>query len=138
MTDYTIVSRFRNRDEVNDLIKRINQKGFSCYNFTEMPADPDNADGHPEEQMRVFESTDDFLTNEYFRKIFDRDREGLRNAKNVILLLPAGISAHIEIGMAYGMGKKCILIGTPSKPETLYLLFDEYYSTTEDFISNLG
>lgn len=51
----------------------------------------------------------------------------------MILLLPAGTSAHIEAGIAFGLGKKLILIGKPEKPETLYFIFDEYYGTIESF-----
>lgn len=67
MTDYTIVSAFRNKEAVNKLVSNISKKGFSCYNFTEKPADPDNPDADPEEQMKKFESTENFLENPYFK-----------------------------------------------------------------------
>lgn len=137
MTDYTIVSAFRNKDQVLHLFNQLRNKGFSCYNFTDKPADPNNPEAHPEEQMKVFEAVENFLDDKYYKEIFAQDLEGLKNAKNVILLLPSGISAHIEIGIAYGLGKKCILIGKPSKPETLYLLFDEYFDTINDFLKTL-
>jgi hypothetical protein len=54
----------------------------------------------------------------------------------VILLLPAGTSAHIEAGIAFGLKKKLILIGIPEKPETLYFIFDEYYDTADDFLQS--
>lgn len=137
MTNYTIVSAYRNYNLVNELATKIKDKGFSCYNFTDKPADPDNSDAHPEDQMKVFESTEDFINNPYFKELFESDLKGLKNAENVILLLPAGTSAHIEIGIAYGLGKKCILIGEPAKPESLYLLFDEYYDSVDDFIQTI-
>lgn len=137
MTDYTIVSRFRNKESVCHLVRELEKRGKTCYNFCEMPADPSNPDGEPEEQMKVFESERNFLANPYFRKIFERDLHGLKQAEAVILLLPAGISAHIEIGIAYGLDKKCILIGKPPKSETLYLLFDEYYESVEDFLASV-
>src|SRR3989338_5135293 len=137
MTNYTIVSRFRNKDAVLHLIEELKKRGKTCYNFCEMPADPNNPLGDAEEQMKVFELEKDFLANPYYRKIFERDLNGLKHAQAVILLLPAGTSAHIEIGIAYGLGKKCILIGKPLKPETLYLLFDEYHERVENFLASL-
>lgn len=61
----------------------------------------------------------------------------LKNANKVILLLPAGTSAHIEIGIAYGLGKECILIGEPAKPESLYLLFNKYFNNIEEFLNSI-
>ena len=137
MTNYTIVSRFRNKDAVLHLIEELKKRGKTCYNFCEMPADPNNPFGDPDAQMAVFESERNFLANPYYRKIFERDLNGLKHAQAVILLLPAGTSAHIEIGIAYGLGKRCILIGKPLKPETLYLLFDEYHERVENFLASL-
>lgn len=36
-------------------------------------------------------------------------------SKNLLLVLPAGKAAHIEAGIAYGLGKKCYAIGDLSK-----------------------
>jgi hypothetical protein len=56
----------------------------------------------------------------------------------LILLLPAGKSAHIEAGVAYGMGKKLILVGEQKETESLYLIFDECYNSVDEFIQSLG
>lgn len=61
----------------------------------------------------------------------------LRNSEALILLLPAGKSAHIEAGTAYGLGKKCILIGEQKEAESNYLIFDERYPNTDSFINNI-
>lgn len=137
MTDYTIVSRFRNKDICNFLSEELQKRGKTCYNFWDMPADPNNPDAYPEEQMKVFEGVKDFFNNEYFQKIFERDLAALKNAEKVIILLPIGNSSHIEAGIAYGLGKKLILIGEPEKPESHYLIFNERYKTIEDFLKTV-
>lgn len=137
MTDYTIISRFRNKYQCELLIKKLQEKGKTCYNFCEKPGDPKNPNTHPEEQMKVFETTKDFYNNEMFQTYFKKDLDGLKNAEKVILLLPAGISAHIEAGIAYGWGKPLILIGEPEKPETLYLIFKEHYKTIDEFLETI-
>jgi hypothetical protein len=55
----------------------------------------------------------------------------------VILLLPAGLAAHIEAGVAFGMNKKLILIGEVEKPEILYLMFQERYKDIESFLDTI-
>ena len=60
-----------------------------------------------------------------------------QNSKALILLLPAGKSAHIEAGVAFGMKKKCILIGEQKEAESLYLIFAESYQTIDEFIDGL-
>jgi hypothetical protein len=137
MTDYTLISRFRNKEQCELLIEKLSQKGKTCYNFCSLPADPNNADAHPEEQMKALESVQDFYNDAYFKKVFEEDLEGLKNAEKVILLLPAGTSAHMEAGIAFGLGKSLILIGEPEKPETLYLVFEERYKNMDEFLATV-
>ena len=138
MTNYTIISRFRNKEQCEYLVSKIREKGKTCYNFCDKPADPHNPEAHPEEQMKAFESVKDFFSDEYFRHIFETDLKGLKEAESVILLLPAGTSAHIEAGIAYGLGKELILIGQPEKPETLYLIFNKRFDTIEEFLKSIS
>ncbi|MBU1132453.1 hypothetical protein KKC32_04385 [Patescibacteria group bacterium] len=137
MTDYTIISKFRNKENCDLLAKKLEEKGKSCYNFCNKPADPNNPEAHPEEQMRVFEETKDFFNNEYFKKVFKEDLAGLKNANTVIMLLPAGNSVHIEAGIAYGLGKKLVLIGEPEKPDSLYLIFHKRYKDIDEFLKTI-
>lgn len=137
MTEYTVLAKFRNKENVDQLIEKLEKKGKSCYNFFDNPADPSNPEGTPEEQAKVLESVKDFYNNEHFQKLFKEDLDGLKNAEKVIVLLPAGNAVHIEAGIAYGLGKKLILIGEPEKPDTLYLIFEERYKTIEDFLETV-
>jgi len=137
MTDYTIISKFRNKEQCEMLVKKLQEKGKTCYNFCEKPSDKNNPKAHPEEQMKAFEAVKDFYNDEYFREIFEKDLEGLKNAQKVIVLLPAGNSVHIEAGIAYGLGKPLILIGKVEKPESLYLIFEERYETREKFLETI-
>ena len=136
-TDYTVISSYRNKDNVEHLVSEIRRYGYTCYNFCDEPADPNNTNAHPEEQMKVFEATENFHENEHFQKLFARDLEGLKNAERVILLQPCGLSAHMEAGIAFGLGKRLIMVGEPVKPETLYLIFEERYLTKEEFIKTI-
>jgi hypothetical protein len=138
MTDYTILAKFRSKDLCEELVKELEKRNKTCYNFCTKPADPKKPESSPEEQMKTFEKTKDFFDNPYFKEVFETDLDGLKNAKNVIVLLPAGNSVHIEAGIAFGLGKNLILIGKPEKPESLYLIFKERHNTIADFLNSLN
>lgn len=136
-TDYTVLSRVRNSENVPRLIKGIEDKGYSCYNFLHKPAAPEKAHLSWEEQIEYLESHPDFWNDPNHRKHFETDLEGLKNAETAITLLPAGKAAHMESGVAFGLGKKLILIGEVENPETLYLMFDERYPDIESFLDSI-
>ena len=46
----------------------------------------------------------------------------------MLLVLPAGKAAHIEAGIAYGLGKKCYAIGKYENTDTLYNIFETIFS----------
>ena len=63
---------------------------------------------------------------------------GEKNSKNLLLVLPAGKAAHIESGIAFGLGKKCYAIGEYEATDTLYNIFDKIFSNEielEDFLT---
>jgi hypothetical protein len=137
MAQYSVIGKFRNKENIKKLIEAIRGKGYSCYDFTAKPADPANPNGTSDEQMRVLESHPDYLNDSVHKHHFETDLKGLLDADTVILLLPAGNSSHIEAGIAYGLHKRLILIGAPEKPETLYYIFDEHYAAPEDFLQTI-
>ncbi|MCK4635901.1 MAG: hypothetical protein KAT32_03480 [Candidatus Moranbacteria bacterium] len=137
MTDYTVLAKFRNKKNVEYLVNELRKKGKSCYNFCDIPADANNPNASPEEQMKVHENTKDFFNDESFQEMFKSDLDGLKNAEKVVILLPAGNAVHIEAGIAYGFGKQLILIGKPEKPESLYLIFEERYETVKEFLKTV-
>ncbi len=138
MTDYTLISKYRNKDACLHLVAELEKRGKSCYNFCSKPANLDCPTASADEQMQALERTQNFFEDPYIKQIFQVDLDGLKQAETVIMLLPAGTSVHMEAGIAYGLGKKLILIGEPEKPETLYLIFKERYPTIEHFLATLN
>ncbi|MBP9762534.1 hypothetical protein KBD34_02880 [Patescibacteria group bacterium] len=138
MLDYTLVSRFRNKERCEYLVAELVKRGKSCHNFCITPSDPNNPTASAEAQMRAWEETKDFFHDPYFRMIFEKDLKALKEAQTVLFLLPCGTSAHMEAGIAYGLGKHLILIGEPEKPESLYIIFEERYPTIEAFMATLS
>jgi hypothetical protein len=136
-TDYMVIGRTRNAQNVQRLVDGIESKGYSCYNFLNIPATPDTPDLPWEEQMNILESHTDFWNDPIHIDNFETDMAGLKNADTVILLLPAGLAAHMEAGVAFGLNKKLVLIGEVEKAETLYLMFSERYPDIESFLKSI-
>lgn len=134
---YFVCSRWRNKNQVLELVKKMRVKGKTVYSFFESPVSKHRINNDPEEDMINFEKRD-FQNDPYIKEVFEVDLEGLKESEYLVMLLPVGNSAHIESGMAYGMGKKCILIGIPDKAESLYRIFSEVYPSIEDFLISLS
>lgn len=140
--DFFIASRWRNKSLVDDLAVKIRAAGKTVYNFTQ----GDGSDYElknleqkltPEAFMEKFESIQDWQHDHAVKEVFDLDMKSLGACKKLILLLPAGKSAHIEAGVAYGLGKECILIGKQDVAESVYLIFSQFYTTPEEFLVSL-
>ena len=61
------------------------------------------------------------------RALFEHDLRAERDAENFLLVLPAGKSAHIEAGIAYGLGKRCYAVGPYDTTDTLYHIFEKIF-----------
>lgn len=138
--DYFLAGRWRNHVVIREIAKKLRDSGKTVYCFAENEYNDDGitfkndpqADG--EAMIATTENLKDWQTNPTFQKIFETDMDALRDSESLILVLPAGLAAHMELGAAYGMGKKCYSIGEFEKPETLYLMIDSTYKTVEDFL----
>jgi hypothetical protein len=62
----------------------------------------------------------------------------LKESDAVILLEPSGRSSLAEAGIAYGMGKKIILIGIVAHPElVVYCICEKRYPSIADFLKSI-
>lgn len=141
---YFVASRWRNKSEVLELTDKLRDKGKEVYCFLESPANLDSVekirsrDYDPERAMQDFEAIYDWKADKRVKAIFEHAIKEMKDTDILILLLPAGASAHLEAGIAYGLGKKCILIGEKKEAESIYLVFDEFYDSIDEFIRSLN
>ena len=134
--DFFVAGRWRNKDAVVALAKGIRACGYTTYCFLESAHNADKQEVHPDEHMDHFEKLD-WKSDPYVRQVFEEDMAAERASDTFVVLLPIGKSCHIEAGVAYGLGKKCIAIGEQKEAESLYLIFHETYDTVEDFLRSL-
>ncbi len=130
--DFFIAGRARNRDNILKICNLFDKYGVSYYCFlkNEEKWEYGNSNQTPEERQREFEALD--LKSEIVLKLFNQDMEGEKASQNLLLVLPAGKAAHIESGVAYGMGKKCYAIGEYEATDTLYNIFEKIFSNEKE------
>ncbi|HSX34544.1 MAG TPA: hypothetical protein VLF62_02785, partial [Candidatus Saccharimonadales bacterium] len=129
--DFFIAGRWRNKDNIRPVLDAVRASGKTAYCFIEnayegelLSFDETNPE-HIEAAMQESEAMQQ--DHPMIRKIFETDMGGERASAAFLLVLPAGTAAHIEAGVAYGMGKKCYAVGVPEKTETLYCIFDKIF-----------
>ena len=89
-----------------------------------------NSNQTPEERQKEFESLS--LKSDIVLRLFENDMNGEESSKNLLLVLPAGKAAHMESGIAYGLGKKCYAIGEYESIDTLYNIFEEIFANENE------
>ena len=82
-------------------------------------------------------SSNKALKSDVVLNLFNMDLEGEKNSSNLLLVLPAGKAAHIEAGIAYGLGKKCYAIGEYEATDTLYNIFENIFTDEKNLESFL-
>lgn len=130
---FFVAGRWRNKDAVKEVLDTVRSSGKTAYCFIENLYEGEKVEFSPEGDtetiMQGFESLP--MSDPLVRKIFNTDITAERESENFLLVLPAGISGHVEAGAAYGMGKKCYAVGKLDKTETLYCIFDEIFPDPE-------
>lgn len=138
--DYFLAGRTRNREQILAISDKLRAAGNTVYCFLDNEYKNDSftfsADTDPEVSMQQFESIKNWREDKFFREVFEVDMQALRDSEKFIVVFPAGLSAHMEIGAAYGMGKKCYSIGSIEKLESLYLMLEDTFETVEQFLEN--
>jgi len=130
--EFFIAGRARNKENILKICTLFDKYNISYYCFlkNEDSWGYGNENQTPEEKQKEFESLS--LKSEVVLNLFNQDLEGEKNSKNLLLVLPAGKAAHIESGIAYGLGKKCYAIGEYEATDTLYNIFEEIFTNEKE------
>ena len=136
---FFIAGRTRNKENILKICNIFEELNVSHYCFLK------NEHSHREAGLDINDNhlADTFeslgLESPSVRTIFEHDLNGEKNSENFLLVLPAGKSAHIEAGIAYGLGKKCYAIGEYDVTDSLYLIFDKIFADInelKEFLEN--
>ena len=129
---FFIAGRTRNKENILKICDIFQEMNISHYCFLKNETAHQKAklDLQNENIADVFESLE--LEDPSVRIIFEHDLNGEKHSDNFLLVLPAGKSAHIEAGIAYGLGKKCYAIGEYDVTDSLYLIFDKIFKNEDE------
>ena len=130
--EFFIAGRARNKENILRICDLFDKHNISYYCFlkNEDSWGYGNENQTPEEKQQEFEKLG--LKSEVVLNLFHGDLEGEKSSRNLLLILPAGKAAHIESGIAYGMGKKCYAIGEYEATDTLYNIFEEIFENEDE------
>ena len=130
--EFFIAGRARNKENILRICELFDKYNISYYCFlkNENSWGFGNEKQTPEEKQAEFEKLE--LKSDVVLNLFNQDLEGERNSKNLLLVLPAGKAAHIEAGIAYGLGKKCYAIGEYEGTDTLYNIFEKIFDNEKE------
>ncbi len=111
-----MASSWKNSSQVREIAQYLRTCGFKVDDFT------DDSRGryvfHWSEIGDLYElDAINFLRDERAQRTFREDKKWIDWADAVVLLLPAGRSAHLEAGYAKGTGKLLIILGDFPKGE---------------------
>ena len=130
--EFFIAGKTRNKDNILKICDIFDKYNISYYCFLKNDGTMNSfgkESQSPEEKMKVFEDLD--LKSDIVLNIFKEDLENEKASKNLLLVLPAGKSGHIEAGIAYGMGRKCYAIGEFDATDSLYNIFENIFKDNE-------
>jgi hypothetical protein len=135
---FFIASPWRNTDAVKELTVALSDRGHTAYSFLDNGAN--RLSGAPALEESEEESPNaitDWENNPVVKEIFEFDMKVLKESDAVILLEPSGRSSLTEAGIAYGMGKKIILVGLVEHPEVVvYCICEKRYPSIEAFLGD--
>lgn len=139
-----LASSWRNK-HFDSVFEKLVAAGFDVYNFRTTNAyfrwqDIAGFEDyvlHPEADAAAH---NDVLNHPKAIEAFDNDLKALQEAHVVVLLLPAGNSAHLEAGLAIGQGTPTyILMPEPCRLDLMYSMVEEgdIYGTVDGVIAAL-
>lgn len=130
--EFFIAGRHRNKENILKICDLFDKYNISYYCFLKNQKDwgYGSENQTTEERQKEFESLD--LKSDIVLKLFNNDMEGEKSSRNLLLVLPAGKAAHIESGVAYGLGKKCYAIGEYESTDTLYNIFEKIFKDEKE------
>ena len=127
------------------IVATLNLTGFEVYDFR-------NPSEHAKERDQGFHWSDidpgwEGWTPENFVTSLDHplavagfasDFDALEWADTVVLIMPCGRSAHLELGWAVGAGKQTAILLDDGEPELMYSMVDHLATTVADLLGWLG
>jgi nucleoside 2-deoxyribosyltransferase len=137
---FFIASPWQNTENVKNLSVALASRGHAVYSFLDNGANAIGGALPIEESEESFpNSILEWENNPAVKEIFESDMKALKECDMVVLLEPSGRASLAEAGIAYGMGKKIVVVGQVAHPSiVLYSICENRYASTDEFLASLG
>jgi len=132
-----VASSWRNQ-KITEVVAALRAAGHHVYDFRE-----DDGEGSAFNWRDIDLNWKNWTVDQYLDGLehpaaehgFNRDMDALNDAEGLLLVLPCGRSAHLELGIAIGRTKPtCVLLEENQEPELMYKAVDELASDVEEAI----
>ena len=135
MTSVYVVSSLRN-PKVQDVAAKLRGVGLDVYDDWASPGPETDTWWQEYEQARG-RTFHEALEGWHALQVFEHDKRHLDRCDGVVLVLPAGKSAHLEFGYAIGSGKWGIILldGEPERFDIMYRFANHVAYSVEDVVT---
>lgn len=132
-----LIGSLRN-PEVPTIANKLRAEGFEVFDdwYAAGPEADDKWRDYEKERGHSYQQA---LKGHAAKNVYNFDRTHLTNATDVVLVLPAGKSGHLELGWALGKGKRgYILLDNPERWDVMYQFATGVFDKLEDLICELN
>ena len=132
-----VASAWRN-DAQPAVVKALRNAGHQVYDFRNPYGSGFHwSDISPQWERWTPEKFIEGLEHPLAEKGFDSDFQALDWADAVVMVMPCGRSAHLELGYAAGQKKTTVIMLTAAEPELMYKLASHLVTSTEQMLAAL-
>jgi hypothetical protein len=135
-----VASSWRNESQPG-VVQAIRAAGHQVYDFrnpNENNLEPDQGFhwSHIDPEWQTWSPLQfvDALDHPLALAGYGRDYAALESADAVVLVMPCGRSAHLELGFGVGMGKLSIILLSDGEPELMYKMVPKLVTSVEEVI----
>lgn len=132
-----LIGSMRN-PQIPIVANRLRKEGFDIFDDWYSPGKDADDEWQAYEQLRG-RKYKDALKGYHAEEVFTFDKTHLDRANAAILMLPAGKSAHMELGYIIGSGKPgyILLPGEPERFDIMYRFATEIFLNVEELVECL-
>lgn len=122
---------------VREVANRLREKGIEVFDDWASTA-PDTDDHWKEYEQARGRTFAQAIKGHFARNVFDFDKAHLDEAEAFVLVLPAGRSAHAELGYMRGCGKRTIVLLAPEIEDERWDLMLQFGDTIVSSVDEVG
>lgn len=134
-----IIGSLRQGDKIRQVAKELRNNGHDIFDDW-LSAGPDADDYLRDHFVARDMKFREALASPAAQNIFEFDKKHILQADTVVLVMPAGKSAFLELGWALGKGKKGYILFPDGDPERLDIMMkfaDDIFYSVEELVEEL-